>query len=496
MRHLIILLLLAAWCSLLGSVSAQSPPPATRREFRGVWLCTVHNIDWPSKPGLSTADQKAELLALLDRSRDIGLNAIVFQVRPTGDALYPSKTEPWSQWLTGQQGKAPSPAWDPLEFAIEQSHARGMELHAWINPFRAHIVRKGATLAPGHVSKRRPEIVREYGEHLWIDPGVPAAQDYALDVIREIASNYDIDGLHIDDYFYPYPIKDGANKLVPFPDDKSYAAYKAGGGSLGRDDWRRDNINRFVRRAGEVLHKARPTARYGISPFGIWKSGSVSGVGNSLDAYGTLYKDSRLWWREGWVDYMAPQLYWRIDSKWPFPKLMAWWESENVRQRHLWPGVFTSRVSFDEKEKWSPAEIGNQIALVQASRGSTGHIHFSARQLRRDAGLNDLLRGKAYTEPALVPASPWLDRTTPGMPTASVGSTPAGGRRATWGAAPGDRPFLFVVKIEQAGRWRTRIVPASERNADLPASPAVSRIAVSAVDRVGNESGPRVVVVK
>lgn len=479
-----------------GAGRAQSaPPPPTNREFRGVWVCSVHNIDWPSEPGLSTAQQKAELIALLDRAHDLGINAIVFQVRPAGDALYPSKTEPWSHWLTGQQGRAPSPAWDPLAFAVEQSHARGMELHAWINPFRAQIIRKGMVLAPGHVSKRHPEFVREYGEHLWIDPGVPAAQQYALDVIEEIVRNYDVDGLHIDDYFYPYPIKDSANKTVPFPDDKSYGVYKSGGGTMGRDDWRRDNLNRFVKRAGEVVHRARPTTRYGISPFGIWKSGSVSGVGNSLDAYGTLYKDSRLWWREGYVDYMAPQLYWRADSKWPFAKLMAWWEGENVRKRHLWPGLFTSKISFDDKEKWSPSEITNQIAMVQGSRGSTGHIHFSARQLMRDAGLNASLQSTSYKEPALVPASPWLDAKAPAMPEASIASTPAGGRRATWQAAPGDKVFLFVVKIEQAGRWRTRIVPAAERSADLPATPAVTRVAVTAVDRVGNESAPRVLTV-
>jgi uncharacterized lipoprotein YddW (UPF0748 family) len=223
-------------------------PPPLPREFRGVWVATVGNMDWPSKPGLSTAEQQRELLAILDRSAELRLNAVIFQVRPAGDALYKSSIEPWSEVLTGIMGQAPSPSWDPLQFAIEEAHKRGLELHAWFNPYRAQTPVMKSPIHQTHLSKRKPEWVVKYGRHLWMDPGIPDVRKNTIKVVLDVVKRYDVDGIHIDDYFYPYRENDPATKRqIAFPDDKSYAQYRRNGGTLERDDWRRDNVNTLVR---------------------------------------------------------------------------------------------------------------------------------------------------------------------------------------------------------------------------------------------------------
>ncbi|MFM8271046.1 MAG: glycoside hydrolase family 10 protein [Gemmata sp.] len=283
-------------------VVAAGAPPAPNREFRAVWVATVANIDWPSKPGLPAEQQKAELLAILDKSAALNLNAVVFQVRPMADALYESKLEPWSEYLTGQLGKGPG--YDPLAVAVEEAHKRGMELHAWFNPYRARHPSAKSEPPTDHITKARPDLAKPYGTHSWMNPTHKEVQDHSLAVVLDVVKRYDIDGIHIDDYFYPYKEKDAGGMLVPFPDDDTWQAYQKIGGKLTRDDWRRDAVNGFVKRMYEETKKAKPWVKVGISPFGIWRPGNPPGI-SGLDQYTELYADAKLWLNEGWVDTSA-----------------------------------------------------------------------------------------------------------------------------------------------------------------------------------------------
>src|SRR5688500_4617087 len=256
--------------------------PALPREFRGVWIATVGNMDWPSRRDLTTAQQQRELLRLLDSARELGLNAVIFQVRPMADAFYASALEPWSDYLTGESGRAPEPFWDPLQFAVEQAHARGLELHAWFNPFRAGFVAKQTPLAPNHIAQRRPDLVVKYGTHYWMDPGFPEVRAHALNVVRDVVRRYDIDAVHIDDYFYPYRENDRRGRVIQFPDDVSWRRHGAATG-MSRTDWRRDNVNRFVEALYRAVHQEKQHVRVGISPFGIWRPGYPASV-TGLDA--------------------------------------------------------------------------------------------------------------------------------------------------------------------------------------------------------------------
>ena len=331
---------------------------AAEREFRGAWVATVYNLDWPSQPGLPAATQKAQLRALLDRAAELKLNAILLQVRPASDALYASMKEPWSEFLSGQAGV--SPGYDPLEFAIAEAHQRGIELHAWINPFRAAL-HASQNLPANHVAKKHPTWVRRFGKQLWLDPGEPAARAYVLDVIRDIVRRYNIDGIHIDDYFYPYPLATGA---ASFPDDATWERYGAKSG-LSRADWRRENINDFVRSMYRVVKSTKPRVRVGISPFGIWRPGVPLTIEAQLDAYGELFADARKWVAEGWCDYLAPQLYWSIEpAKQSFPVLLDWWRGQS-NGKSIWPGIATERIGAQRPAR----EIVRQIELTR--RGTT-----------------------------------------------------------------------------------------------------------------------------
>jgi len=393
----------------------EAEPPPVRREFRGAWVASVSNIDWPSRAGLPVEQQKQELIAILDKAVELNLNAIVLQVRPAADALYPSKLEPWSPYLTGQMGKPPEPFYDPLAFAIEEAHRRGLQLHTWFNPYRVRMDGAMGKPSADHSSQSRKKIVRKYGKMLWFDPGEPQAEEHFIAVLTDVVKRYDIDGVHIDDYFYPYQIKDKDGKTVPFPDDASYRRAVRRGEKLERDDWRRQNVNRLIERMYTEVKRLKPWVLVGISPFGIWRPGNPPGI-EGLDQYSTLYADARLWFQEGWLDYMTPQLYWRVDSeKQSYPKLLAWWTEQNTKQRHLWPGNFTSRVrrSPDESESatvWSAAELIRQIEATRAQPGATGNVHFSMKALMNNYdGIADKLKESVYSEPALVPKSPWLE---------------------------------------------------------------------------------------
>ena len=490
------LLLAAAITSSTAILHAQSPDsaPPIRREFRGVWVASVANIDWPSKPGLSTWEQQEELLRVLNRSVALGLNAIVLQIRPAADALYPSPHEPWSEYLTGRQGVAPEPAWDPLAFAVEEAHRRGLELHAWFNPFRARHPTAVSEPAATHISRRQPELVLAYGRHLWLDPGLAAARAYSIRVIADVVRRYDIDGVQIDDYFYPYKERDSSGTLLEFPDSVSWTQYVAKGGALSRDDWRRGNVDVFVRDLYRAIKRTKPRVKFGVSPFGIWRPGNPPTI-QGFDPFEQIYADARKWLVEGWVDYFAPQLYWAIQPPaQSYPTLLAWWAQENVKRRHLWPGNFTSRVgASDSTRRWMPAEILEQVRLTRALPGATGNIHFSMKVFleNRDSIATQLGRG-AYAEAALVPPTPWLDSIPPRRPTvvARVDTVTGGlglrmlpsGKEAIW---------RWIVRRRTSGTWSIHVLPGWQRSHAVTfdsVTPYPDEIVVSAVDRVGNES--------
>ena len=359
--------------------------PRTAAEFRGAWVASVHNLDWPSRPGLSAAEQKAELRTILNRAADLKLNAILLQVRPASDALYASRHEPWSAFLSGEQGVGPG--YDPLAYAISEAHARGIALHAWVNPFRAATGSK-APPAANHVSRRHPEWIRTYAGQKWVDPGEPEARRYVLDVILDIVRRYDIDGLHIDDYFYPYP-KGGAD----FPDGATWARHGVGSG-LSKADWRRNNINRFVAEMYRAVKAEKPSVKVGISPFGIWRPGVPATTEAQLDCYGQLFADSRKWLAEGWCDYLAPQLYWSCEpAKQSFPVLLKWWRAQSTAGKPIWPGIAPDRIGSSRPA----SEIARQIALTREGTAQPGHIHWSMKALMRDqGGVSTLLKREVY----------------------------------------------------------------------------------------------------
>jgi uncharacterized lipoprotein YddW (UPF0748 family) len=394
---------LPSW-AVAPDVKVPQPP----REFRAAWVATVANIDWPSKPGLSSDEQRAEMRRIIEIARVTNLNALVLQVRPTCDAIYISELEPWSEFLTGASGKPPEPLYDPLATWIDECHAAGIELHAWFNPFRArHFEAKGPD-APNHVTNTMKDVVYQYDRFSWMDPGSPLAQDWALRVIRDVVTRYDIDGVHIDDYFYPYP-----KEKVPFPDSATYAQYKQSGGELTLENWRRWSIDTFVDRMYSEVKSVKPHVKVGISPFGIWRPGNPAGVAG-FDAYANLYADARKWLNDGDLDYCSPQLYWAISApKQPFAGLLDWWRGENTQQRYIIPGIYTSRLDPNTKQ-WEPNEIIDQVTLVRSRSDVPGVVHFSMKALTLNyKSIATQLTSGVYSAPALPPAYPWLKAPEP-----------------------------------------------------------------------------------
>jgi uncharacterized lipoprotein YddW (UPF0748 family) len=483
-------------------------PPPVRRELRAAWVATVGNIDWPSRPDLDTWSQQAELLAILDKAVALHLNAIVFQIRPGTDALYDSKLEPWSEYLTGRQGRPPEPAWDPLAFAIAEAHKRGIELHAWFNPYRARYAKPLSDAALTHVSKTHPSLVRQYGSYLWMDPGDPAVRARTVQVVRDVVRRYDVDGVHIDDYFYPYKENDASGRPIDFPDSVTYTAYRRGGGTLSRDDWRRHNVDVLVEALDRAVHQTKPWVRFGVSPIGIWRPGNPPTIQARFDAYQEIYADTRKWLRNGWLDYWVPQLYWAIDSPQSYPQLLDWWASQNIKKRNLWIGNGLHRVgesyqvgaNGNRAANWPATEIVQQVNVTRASvataanGGATGNVFFSMKGLMRDVDSIDAKLAPLYAEPALVPASSWLDGTPPPRPVATFVLSRATGEpyiRLTPGK--GEAPWLWVVRTLRGGQWTTEILPNEVRSHRLVGSGDIERIVANAVDRVGNLSAPAVV---
>ena len=356
------------------------PLTVTADDFRGAWIASVHNINFPSSGGLSAEAQKAQIVGLLDAAKRCRLNALMVQVRPESDALYPSRIEPWSRYLTGTQGA--SPGYDPLAFFISEARKRGIEVHAWFNPYRG-AANSSQPRAANHISKRFPQYAHRIGSVLWMDPGAPPIQENIVNVVRDVVQRYDVAGVHFDDYFYPYPTDSG--HVYPFPDDATYAAYRARGGTLSRADWRRDNVNTLIRRVSQVVHSERPGVKFGVSPFGIYMPGVPPGIQAGVNQYEQLYGDPVKWMREGWIDYLAPQLYWRDGGPQSFSSLLRWWRSPQANPRGVpvWPGVALDRLS---SHGWTSGEIARQLQVERSvgSRLRGGVIFWNIRALQNN----------------------------------------------------------------------------------------------------------------
>jgi uncharacterized lipoprotein YddW (UPF0748 family) len=395
------------------SAHSQNNP---KREFRAVWIATVLNIDWPSKSGLSVKMQKKEIDELLDFYHTLNMNTIILQVRPSADAFYMSSYEPWSRFLNGQQGEAPDPLYDPLHYFIEACHNRGMELHAWFNPFRV----KNTTsekLHQGHIFNRNPEWGWQYGSKYYMDPGVPDVREYVTRVVMDVVKHYDIDGVHFDDYFYPYPLP---GKVIP--DQKTFLKYGEGYTSSNIEDWRRENINRFISTLGEKIKAEKPWVKFGISPFGVWRNKSSHPEGSltqaGVETYDDLFADVLKWMKEGWIDYLVPQLYWQFGhTKADFKTLTDWWDNHTYG-RAVYVGHALYRLSDPTSEPaWKkPGELPSQIRYVRNSKNIKGSAWFSSSQFYKEPlGFRDSLKNNYYKYPALVPVMNWIDN-EPTMP--------------------------------------------------------------------------------
>lgn len=459
------------------------------REFRAAWVATVANINWPSAPGLSTEKQKEEALVLLDFLQKHHFNAVILQVRPQCDALYKSELEPWSYFLTGQQGKAPEPYYDPLEFWVREAHDRGIELHVWLNPYRAHH-KDGKEITDQSIVKKRPELAIFLKEgYWWLDPAQQGTQDHSTAVVMDLVKRYDIDGVHFDDYFYPYPSYNGG---VDFPDTASWAAYQQSGGKLTRGDWRRNAVNIFIERLYKNIKAQKPYVKFGLSPFGVWRPGYPESI-EGFDQYNQLYADAKLWLNKGWIDYFTPQLYWPINRiAQSFPVLLRWWSDENTMQRHLWPGISVGRDT-------SIRNVNETLGQIMITRGITpeskGVVHWSISSVTKNPAMARALLDGPYKKEALVPASPWLDNKPPSDPWSAIKMKDSASYAVNWGHADENDVFRWVVYHKYGNKWSYTIVNKNTHSIDLPAtiienkvSNKLSAIAVTAVDRSGNET--------
>lgn len=461
--------------------------PRADKEFRAAWVATVANINWPSKPGLNSKEQQKEAIKLLDLLKENNFNAVIFQVRPQADALYDSDLEPWSYYLTGEQGKAPQPFYDPLHFWIEAAHDRGLELHAWLNPYRAHHSSK--EISENSVIKTHPELVVELENGMWwMDPAKEGTKEISTAVVMDLVERYDLDGIHFDDYFYPY---DSYNNGKDFPDDDSWAAYQARGGEMTRGDWRRESVNTFIRGLYEKIKAEKPHVKFGLSPFGIWRPGYPESIAG-YDQYDKLYADARLWLNEGWIDYYTPQLYWKINpAAQSFPVLLGWWAGENHKKRHLWPGI-NAGLGGDEKNE---DEVINQIMI---SRGmlpeSPGVVFWSIAPLVNYPNLARAVVEGPYKKEALVPNSPWLDNKAPASPVVVV-ENEGEQFKINWIPVDDEEIFRWVVYFKAGNTWDYKIMNRKDSFLKLnrfiekaSGKEQISSIAVTAIDRTGNES--------
>jgi uncharacterized lipoprotein YddW (UPF0748 family) len=471
-----------------------------KREFRAVWIAHISNIDWPSSKTLIAQRQRDEFIEQLDQHKLSNINAVVVQVRPSCDAIYPSSIEPWSEWLTGKQGQ--SPGYDPLQFMIAETHKRGMEFHAWFNPYRAVVSTTSSSVDTSHVSKKHPEWCITFGTLKFLDPGLPAVRSYVTSVIMDVVRRYDIDAVHFDDYFYPYPVTG-----VAIADDNTFVQNNRG--ITNKDNWRRDNVDLLVKMVGDSIKNAKKYVKFGISPFGIWRNKSNDALGSNtkgLESYSEIYGDSRKWIQQGWLDYIVPQLYWSIGyAPAPYDALVPWWSGVSTN-RHLYIGQGIHRINTTTPDpNWAVAtEMPRQLRMNRSTPSVSGSIHFSSTQvLKNTLGFQDSLRLQFYKYPALIPSMKWKDSIPPLAPTGLTATLNANQTQVTlkWNrpnaASDGDKSHYFVVyrflfgetiDLNKTAAIRQIIANDTTSFTDVYANPSGFQYVVTAVDRLHNES--------
>ncbi|WP_062542859.1 family 10 glycosylhydrolase [Rufibacter tibetensis] len=489
--------LLSLLLFLFLSQLAQAQAP--KREFRGAWIATYANIDWPNRSQTPT-QQRAALISILDHHKATGLNAIFLQVRSQSDALYQSELEPISADLTGVQGR--NSGWDPLQFAIEECHKRGMELHAWINPYRAIAnVSQLPNFAPTHVARQHPEWLIATGNLRTLDPGIPQVRNYIMTVIADIVKRYDVDGIHFDDYFYPN---------AAFNDDATYAEYSRG--ITDRGDWRRDNVNLLIKRVNDTINEMKPWVKFGVSPSGIYRNSTNPLLGTNtsgLQHYVSLYADSRKWLQEGWIDYLAPQVYWFMGQRGADYSLVVPWWNDNAYGRHMYIGLAGYKVNDPAQgASWAnPSQIPNEIRLNRSLSNIQGQAVYNTNSLRSTSklGFRDSLRTNFYSKPALLPTMPWKDNTPPAVPSGlHATKTTADSVLLTWEAAGAAANELDKISRYAVYRSESQVIDISTttnliavtntaansfRDKVSDASKTYYYI-ITALDRFHNESAP------
>ncbi len=466
-------------------------------EFRGVWVATVNNIDWPSKKGLSIQEQKKEAIELLDMMQEHRMNAVIFQARPCSDAFYKSNIEPWSQYLTGSPGK--DPGYDPMAFWIDESHKRGLEFHAWINPFRI-AQNANEELSVNSVAFQHKDWVVNYGNKLYLNPALEESRNYIAEVVRDIVSRYDIDAIHMDDYFYPYPVAG-----VDFPDDEQFYANRQGFAIENKGDWRRRQVDEIISLLGKTIKEAKPNVKFGISPFGVWRNKDMDAAGSNTYAgvtnYDDLYADVPRWLRNGWVDYLSPQIYWEVGhSAANYKTLIDWW-SKHAYQRSIYVGHALYKIDKKSSSKaWKDGnEIPRQILLTRTTANIQGSIFYSASHFKRDLiGLQGKLKNQLYSHTALVPPMRWIDN----QPPSKVQNLKARGKKLQWDKPeyknPEDEPIRYIVYVNEDGSALNTnsansiytITTETEVRLNMPDKRGKQRyhFRVSALDALNNES--------
>jgi len=474
-----------------------------KRETRGVWIATVANIDWPSASGLAAERQKDELIQILDNHQRAGINTVVLQVRPAADAFYAKSKEPWSRFLTGKPGQQPTPFYDPLEFAVEEAHKRGMELHAWFNPYRATFDLIAANTTADHITRRKPEWFFTYGGKKLFNPGIPEVRTYIIGIIMDVVRNYDIDGVHLDDYFYPYP---SGNQ--PIPDGETFRRYANGIANVA--DWRRNNVNMLIKALSDSIHSTKKYIKFGISPFGIWDNKKDHPRGSQtsgLSGYRQLYADAVTWLEEGWVDYINPQIYFPFGHRTAAYEVLVDWWAQHANGRHFYVGHAAYRARENGAGWQSRSQIPNQVRYARKNGHIQGSIYYSSKHLSNNVvGLRDSLQYNLYRYKALPPQMPWLDNVPPTSPS-GLEARPLANQAIIlhWQAPPpatdGDEAYGYVIYRFNEGEELDLTKPQnilyiSYDNSQLSYADNLIRTGttytyvVTALDRLKNESLP------
>lgn len=487
---ILLFLLLISFISFSASAS-----DAPKREFRGAWLHLIGQTQWMNK---TPAQQREYICEQFDRLQEAGINAVVFQVRPCADAAYISKLEPWSQWLTGKRGKAPNPIWDPLEFAVEEAHKRGMELHAWLNPYR--VTSSASEVLPAdHMSKKHPERFFRYDGKVLFDPAYQENRDFICEVVKDIMTRYDVDAIHIDDYFYPYPV---AGKAIP--DDASYAKFGKG---MNRGDWRRENVNLLIEQLYNTIKETKPWVRFGISPFGIWRNKKEDPRGsdsNGFTNYDGLYADILYWTKKGWVDYLSPQLYWELDKKVAPSRGLAKWWSDNANGTDIYIGQdLRLTMNTPDTKAGKPNELFTKIKLSRELPNVKGAIWFHGYWLTENyKGALKQISSEHYPTLALPPAYGDLSKKPKTVKDIKITKDENGKELLEWipvknGHHPAETDVVRYVVYEflpgekQDISNPEAIIAITPENAVLlPGVTDGNIYAVTSIDRMNRESAP------